>query len=120
MSNNSQSMIRCEKLNKWYGGIHTLIDVSVDIKKAIGCAAACGIVIALFGSVGYVSAGWQLTSFSDGFAGFVYLPALVGIVVTSSLIAPIGAKATHYLPVATIKKVFALLLVIIALKMVFS
>ena len=33
MSNNSQSMIRCEKLNKWYGGIHALIDVSVDIKK---------------------------------------------------------------------------------------
>ena len=33
MSNNSQSMIRCEKLNKWYGGIHALIDVSVDITK---------------------------------------------------------------------------------------
>ena len=33
MSNNSHSMIRCEKLNKWYGGIHALIDVSVDIKK---------------------------------------------------------------------------------------
>jgi len=33
MSNNSQSMIRCEKLNKWYGGIHALKDVSVDIKK---------------------------------------------------------------------------------------
>ena len=33
MSNNSQSIIRCEKLNKWYGGIHALIDVSVDIKK---------------------------------------------------------------------------------------
>ena len=33
MSNNSQSMIRCEKMNKWYGGIHALIDVSVDIKK---------------------------------------------------------------------------------------
>ncbi len=33
MSNNSQSMIRCEKMNKWYGGIHALIDVSIDIKK---------------------------------------------------------------------------------------
>ena len=33
MSNNSHSMIRCEKLNKWYGGIHALKDVSVDIKK---------------------------------------------------------------------------------------
>ena len=33
MSNNSQSMIRCEKMNKWYGGIHALKDVSVDIQK---------------------------------------------------------------------------------------
>lgn len=33
MSNNSQSMIRCEKMNKWYGGIHALKDVTVDIKK---------------------------------------------------------------------------------------
>ena len=31
--NNSKSMIRCEKLNKWYGGVHALKDVSVDIKK---------------------------------------------------------------------------------------
>lgn len=93
---------------------------SVDIKKAIGCAAACGIVIALFGSVGYVSAGWQVTDLEHGFAGFVYLPALLGIVITSWFMAPIGAKATHYLPVATIKKAFAVLLVIIALQMVFS
>ena len=93
---------------------------SVDIKKAIGCAAACGIVIALFGSVGYISAGWQVTDLQHGFAGFVYLPALLGIVITSWFMAPIGAKATHYLPVSTIKKVFAVLLVIIALQMVFS
>ena len=93
---------------------------SVDIKKAIGCAAACGIVIALFGSIGYISAGWHVTDLEHGFAGFVYLPALFGIVITSWFVAPIGAKATHYLPVNTIKKVFAVLLVVIAIKMVFS
>ena len=93
---------------------------SVDIKKAIGCAAACGIVIAFFGSIGYVSAGWQVTDLENGFMGFVYLPALFGIVITSWFMAPIGARATHYLPVNIIKKVFAMLLVIIAIKMVFS
>lgn len=93
---------------------------SVDLKKAIGCAAACGIVIAFFGSIGYISAGWQLTDIKHGFVGFVYLPALLGIVITSWFTAPIGAKATHYLPVNTIKKIFAVLLIIIAIKMVFS
>ncbi|GAA59627.1 UPF0721 transmembrane protein HI_0902 [Pseudoalteromonas sp. BSi20652] len=93
---------------------------SVDIKKAIGCAAACGIVIALFGSIGYISAGWRVTDLERGFAGFVYLPALFGIVITSWFVAPYGAKATHYLPVNIIKKFFAVLLVVIAIKMIFS
>ncbi|MEI8645944.1 sulfite exporter TauE/SafE family protein [Pseudoalteromonas sp. Hal040] len=90
---------------------------SVDMKKAIGCASACGIVIALFGSVGYISSGSQYFTLKEGFAGFVYLPALFGIVCTSWFTAPLGAKATHHLPVSTIKKIFAGLLVIMAVNM---
>ncbi|MCK8045727.1 sulfite exporter TauE/SafE family protein [Shewanella sp. 1CM18E] len=93
---------------------------SVDMKKAIGCASACGIVIALFGSVGYISSGSRYLALEDGFAGFVYLPALLGIVCTSWFTAPIGAKATQHLPVSLIKKIFAALLIVIAAKMVIS
>jgi len=91
---------------------------SVDMKKAIGCASACGIVIALFGSIGYISSGSEQFALEDGFAGFVYLPALIGIICTSWFTAPLGAKATHHLPVATIKKIFATLLFMMAIKMV--
>ncbi|MFC3031872.1 sulfite exporter TauE/SafE family protein [Pseudoalteromonas fenneropenaei] len=93
---------------------------SVDMKKAIGCAAACGIVIALFGSVGYVSSGWQHFAWQNGFAGFVYLPALFGIIVTSWFMAPLGAKATQHWPVKVIKRIFAALLVVIAIRMLMS
>ncbi|TMO58181.1 sulfite exporter TauE/SafE family protein [Pseudoalteromonas phenolica] len=91
---------------------------SVDMKKAIGCASACGIVIALFGSIGYISSGSSHFAMTDGFAGFVYLPALLGIVCTSWFTAPFGAKATQSLPVSTIKKAFSGLLVIMAVNMV--
>ena len=80
---------------------------SVNIKKAIGCSAASGIVIAVFGTIGYVSSGLKATNLDDGFIGFVYLPALFGIVVTSAIFAQLGAKATHFLPVGMIKKIFA-------------
>lgn len=93
---------------------------SVDMKKAIGCASACGIVIALFGSIGYISSGSAHFAFKEGFAGFVYLPALFGIVCTSWFTAPLGAKATHYLPVSTIKKIFAAVLFVMAAKMIFN
>ncbi len=91
---------------------------SVDMKKAIGCASACGIIIALFGSIGYISSGSSYFVLNDGFAGFVYLPALLGIVCTSWFTAPLGAKATQSLPVSTIKKAFSGLLVIMAVNMV--
>ncbi|WP_119394876.1 sulfite exporter TauE/SafE family protein [Salinibius halmophilus] len=90
---------------------------SINIKKAIGCASACGIIIALFGCIGYISSGLQYYSFNQGFLGFIYLPALLGIVCTSWFTAPLGAKATQVLPVATIKQVFAGLLLIVAIRM---
>lgn len=90
---------------------------SIDMKKAIGCASACGIVIALFGSIGYISSGSSHFALGDGFAGFVYLPALLGIVCTSWFTAPLGAKSTHYLPVSIIKKIFAVLLLVMAANM---
>ncbi|WP_144206880.1 sulfite exporter TauE/SafE family protein [Shewanella donghaensis] len=93
---------------------------SLDMKKAIGCASACGIVIALFGSIGYISSGSAYFSLEDGFAGFVYLPALLGIVCTSWFMAPIGAKSTQHLPVSIIKKLFAALLLVMAAKMMLS
>ena len=93
---------------------------SLDMKKAIGCASACGIVIALFGSIGYISSGMSHFSLEDGFAGFVYLPALLGIVCTSWFTAPLGAKATHALPVPLIKKIFSVLLLVTAVSMVVS
>lgn len=93
---------------------------SLDMKKAIGCASACGIVIALFGSIGYISSGSAHFALSDGFAGFVYLPALLGIVCTSWFTAPLGAKAAHTLPVPLIKKIFAGLLLAMATSMLFS
>ena len=52
--------------------------------------------------------------------GFVYLPALLAIVAASVLTAPFGARLAHKLPVATMKRVFALLLYLLATKMVVS
>ena len=90
---------------------------SIDIRKAIGCASACGIVIALFGSIGYISSGSTYFALEQGFAGFVYLPALLGIICTSWFTAPLGAKSTHHLPVSVIKKIFAVLLLVVAANM---
>ncbi|WNO61850.1 sulfite exporter TauE/SafE family protein [Rheinheimera sp. MMS21-TC3] len=93
---------------------------SVDMRRAIGCAAASGIAISVFGSIGYVLAGWQHYSLADGFFGYIYLPVLAGIVATSAFMAPIGARLTQRLPVLVIKRVFGIFLILVAAKMMFS
>jgi uncharacterized membrane protein YfcA len=93
---------------------------SVDMRRAIGCAAASGIAIAVFGTLGYVIAGWQHYRLADGFIGYIYLPALLGIVATSVFTAPLGARLAQTLPVLTIKRVFGVFLLLVSAKMMFS
>ena len=57
------------------------------------------------------------TDLPAGSFGFIYLPALAATVVASMLVAPFGAKVAHSLPVATIKKVFAGVLMLLSAKM---
>ncbi|CAM3902551.1 sulfite exporter TauE/SafE family protein [Rheinheimera salexigens] len=93
---------------------------SVDMRRAIGCAAASGIAIAVFGSIGYVLAGWQHYSLAQGFIGYIYLPVLAGIVTTSIFMAPVGARITQRLPLLAIKRVFGVFLILVSVKMMFS
>ena len=93
---------------------------NVQVQKAIGTSAAVGLPIAIGGTVGYVFNGWSIAGLPPGSLGFVYLPALAVLVVTSMLTAPYGARMAHRLPVPTLKRIFAVLLVLLAAKMVWS
>ncbi|MCL1123117.1 sulfite exporter TauE/SafE family protein [Shewanella surugensis] len=92
----------------------------LQMRYAIGFSAASGLLIALFGSVGYVIAGWNVYGLPQFTLGYIYIPALLGIVVSSIFIAPIGAKRASTWPTGVLKKMFALLLVIIGFKLVFT
>jgi len=55
-----------------------------------------------------------------GMLGFIYWPALLALVCTSVLTAPLGARMAHRLPVQTLKRVFAALLFALAAYMLFK
>ncbi|AWL11043.1 UPF0721 transmembrane protein [Saliniradius amylolyticus] len=97
--------------------VPTLVYFKVSVKQAIGCAAACGIVIAVFGSVSFMLAGWQRADLPTWSLGYVYLPALLGIVSTSMLTARFGARMSHRLPTKILKRVFAVCLVVVSCRM---
>jgi uncharacterized membrane protein YfcA len=90
---------------------------NVKVHQAIGTSAAIGFPIALAGTVGYMVSGYGATNLPEGAFGFIYLPALAATVVVSMLVAPLGAKLAHSLPVPTVKKIFAGLLILLLAKM---
>lgn len=92
----------------------------IPLRHCIGIATVCGVMIALFGSLGYILSGLDNHLLPEWSLGYVYLPALFGIVLTSSLFAPIGVKFAVNLPVQTLKKSFAVFLILVALKMILT
>ena len=94
-----------------------LLWCNTPIHKAIATSAACGLPIALAGTVGFVVSGWGGGKLPDYSLGYVHLPSLLGIVSTSILFAPLGAKLAHSLPINTLKRVFAGLLFVLAFYM---
>lgn len=93
---------------------------NVRVQKAIGTSAAIGFPIALGGTLGYLYNGWAHAGLPPGSLGFVYLPALLWMVPPSMLLAPVGARLTHRLPVVTVRRIFAALLVVLAARMLWQ
>ena len=83
---------------------------NIAIINAVATSAALGFPIALANTAGYVISGASVPNLPAHSLGYVWLPALAVIASCSVLTAPLGAKVAHRLPVAKLKKVFALIL----------
>jgi uncharacterized membrane protein YfcA len=92
----------------------------VEMTTAIGTGAALGLPVAVVGTLGYVISGRQVPGLPPLSLGFVDGPALLGLVCGSVLTAPLGARAAHRLPVATLRRIFAGLLYVLATKMLWT
>lgn len=94
-----------------------LVWCNTPITRAVGTSAACGIPIAWAGAAGFVATGWGLAGTGPGSVGYVNLPAAAGIVAGSLAFTTLGAALAHRLPARTLKRVFALLLAVVGLRM---
>ena len=92
---------------------------NVPMRRAIATSAAIGLPAAIAGSAAYIATGYGLPNLPAMSLGYVYLPAWISIGVMSIVFAMLGAKLTHILPVNTLKKVFAVLLIALGIKMLF-
>ncbi|MBL0224126.1 MAG: sulfite exporter TauE/SafE family protein [Geobacteraceae bacterium] len=96
-----------------------LVWCNIAMHNAIGTSAAIGFPIALAGAAGYLLNGLGAELPPHSF-GFIYLPALLGVSLASMFTAPLGARLAHSLPIGWLKKIFALLLIVMGTKLLLS
>ena len=93
---------------------------NVAIRNAVATSAALGFPIAMANVIGYIISGLSVQNLPVGAFGYIWLPALGVIAVCSFLVAPLGAKAAHTLPVGKLKRIFASVLYVLAVYMLYK
>ena len=64
-----------------------------------------------------IVAGWNTPGLPAGSLGYVFLPGLIGVAIMTMLIAPLGARTAHRLPVKKLKRAFGGFLALMGTKM---
>ena len=89
----------------------------LKMMNAIGTSAACGIPIAISGSISYMIVGLNENNLPDYSIGYVYLPATIIVGIMSSLTAKFGVNIAHRMKQKKLRIAFAFLVMIMALNL---
>ncbi len=97
-----------------------LLMCNVPLIASISASAAFGFPIAAAAVIGFALNGQAVPDLPPHTLGFIYLPALVGLILASTLTTPLGTKLAHTLPVKTIRRFFGVFLVCMAVRMIYT
>ena len=81
---------------------------------AMASSSGLGFPIAAAATIGYMYGSWGHPNLPPGSLGFVYVPAVACIVAVSIFTAPLGAKMARKLNVAQLKRIFGVMLLMLA------
>jgi len=90
-----------------------------SMKNAIGTSAACGFPISFAAVIGFIIFGQtEQIDQHQWLTGQIHWQAFLGIISTSILFSILGAKWTKILPVNVLKRVFSIVLFIVAIYLI--
>ena len=92
---------------------------NIKMQNAVATSSACGLPIAVAGCVGFILTGWNEIALPEYSFGYIYWPAFLSIVISSMLMAPVGAWLAHRLSAAKLKRFFSIALFSLGIKMLF-
>ena len=101
-------------------GVPILTACAVPIHRAVGTAAAIGLIIALPGAVGFALAGWDAAGRPPFSLGYISLLGFACIVPATVLCAPLGARLAHSLRPTPLRRLFAIFLLLTGGRMLYG
>jgi len=90
---------------------------SYPIRRAVGTAAAIGLIIAVPGAIGFIATGWEVPLLPPLSAGYVSVIGFACIVPATIATAPLGARLAHAIRPDWLRKAFALFLFLTSVRM---
>lgn len=116
------------------GGISTMVGIGggvlsvpifvlaagLTIHRAVGTAPILGLLLSTVGTATWIVRGLDVDSLPHGCVGFVALVPAAVIATGTMCLAPVGASLAHRLPRRKLSMAFAILLVIVASRLVFG
>lgn len=101
-------------------GVPTLTLFAYPIRKAVGTAAAIGLIIAVPGTLMSIYFGLDAAGRPPFSIGYVNLVGFFLIIPASTLAAPLGVKIAHAIDPSRLKLIFALFLGFTGLRMIYD
>ena len=91
---------------------------AVPMHHVVGTAAACGLPIAVFSTLIYAGVETQGDNLPEATLGYIFIPAWLGIVITSAPSARVGALLAHRLDDRPLKRLFSGLLIVMGARLI--
>ena len=86
---------------------------------SIGTASACGVIISIFASFGFILSGLGEDQALEKSIGFIYWPALVGISLGSLFSVQAGVYLAHKMNEKLLKILFSIFILLVSYYMLF-
>jgi len=101
-------------------GVSLMTVCGRTIHQAVATAAGFGVAIGLPAALAAIATGWGVEGRPPGSLGYVNVPAFLLISVFTVTMAPVGASLAHRLDAGLLRKLFAVVLTLVAIRMLVS
>jgi uncharacterized protein len=90
------------------------------VHRAVATASGWGVAIGVPGALAAILAGWGKDGLPPGSLGYVNVPAFVLLSIFTVWLAPVGARLAHKTDAALLKRLFGVMLGLVALRMLWQ